>query len=134
MPSTGHSLILQFSSLSLVTLLLITLGHPTCCAVLSVLILGTGSASIVAGESPEPARLGKALQKRWRVKAESACCLPPERTVMRTDGPSHVFIREPSYFSSFTSILMIGIKKGKYRMNCTCYGMKGTQFRYICKN
>lgn len=84
-PSTGHSLILQFSSfssLSLVTLLLITLGHQTCCAVLSVLILGTGSASIVAGESPEPAHLGQALQKRWRMKAKSACSLPHERTVV----------------------------------------------------
>lgn len=74
---------------------------------LSVLILGAGSPSIVAGEGPEPAHLEQAPHKCFRVKAESACRLPPERTVI-------CFQMSLLMFLSSASVLIIGIRKGKY--------------------
>ena len=99
MPSTVHSFILQiFSFVFVVTVVLITLGHTVCHAVwLSVLILGAGSASIVAGERPRSVGVGQALQKCQREKAKSACSLKGQSCVQR--GYLHFIVEDIHIFS-----------------------------------
>ena len=99
MPSTVHSFILQiFSFLFVVTVVLITLGHTVCQAILSsVLILGAGSASILAGGRPGSAGLGQALQKCQREKAKSACSLKGQSCVQR--GYLHFIMEDTHIFS-----------------------------------
>ena len=93
-----HSFILQISFLFVVTVVLITLGHTVCLAILlSVLILGAGSASILAGERPGSAGLGQALQKCQREKAKSACSLKGQSCVQR--GYLHFIMEDTCIFS-----------------------------------
>lgn len=78
---------------------LITFAHANCHVVLSVLILGAGSAPTAAGES-WASTLRTVPPECWRVKTKSARCLPVEGC-MFTGWPVHVFIRDARLFFFF---------------------------------